>query len=143
MMKTLLLTLVSLFLLLAATTGQAQDQQQDPGNSKLRVVFIKQTENKESLVFIRMTPGQFRLANSRARAKLGVGMVRIALHPRQVVALKKALGGEHRWNKVVVRISARRLKAMKGLKDRYIIRPLKAFSGPGDSEGDTLEIELL
>ena len=93
---------------------------------KLRIVFVKKNKKNQEFICIRMTPIQYRTANARAKVKRR-GNIRIVLGPRQIAALHKLLKEEHRWSKIVVRVSAKRLRKLSGLKDRFIIRPKSLF----------------
>ncbi|BBM85971.1 hypothetical protein [Candidatus Uabimicrobium amorphum] len=103
-----------------------RDRRNRNPKEKLRVVFIKKNKKNQEFVCIRMTPIQYRTANARAKVKRR-GNIRIVLGPRQIAALHKLLKEEHRWSKVVVRVSAKRLRKLGGLKDRFIIRPKSLF----------------
>jgi hypothetical protein len=83
---------------------------------------------------LRLTVVQYHKAKAVARVKK-TGMIRIVLHPRQVQALRKALGEEAkeaRWSKVIIRLSCKRLNKLsdaKGKKvlNRYVIRNKECF----------------
>lgn len=122
------------------TVAAAEDEKEIANweNSKLRTAFIIKRKDKagkeREFVAVRMTLAQYNRAKARAdrmkvlRPKGKVKpMVRIMLHPRQVNALKALLGKEYRNSKVIIRLSAERLKKCKGLKNRYVIRPKSTF----------------
>ncbi len=90
-----------------------------------RICFVKRGANGEDLVFIRIPPGMYRFAKGRARIKRKRSLVRVVLRPRHHLALKQAIGEIPA--KVMLRLDARRMRQVKGLKGHYAVRPLKQF----------------
>lgn len=90
-----------------------------------RTAFVFKDKNNKEWLFIRLTVQQV------ARLKLQLkrhGIFRVILHPRQRLAIKQALKLEQIMAKVIVRVSAKRMHAAKGVKHRYIIRAVDQFT---------------
>ena len=90
-----------------------------------RICFVNKGANGEDLVFIRIPPGMYRFAKSRAKIKRKRSLVRVVLRPRHHLALKQAIGKIPA--KVMLRLDTRRMRQVKGLKGHYAVRPLRQF----------------
>jgi hypothetical protein len=124
-----------------AGEGSGRDKKRDVRvEDKTRIVFITKTKAKdgrkaEELVWIRLTPVQYRSAKARSRIKRR-GVVRILLGPRQLEELNKVLGRDEKaedeakkpFKKVMLRVRAVRLRTRRGIKARFVVRPLSLFA---------------
>lgn len=112
---------------------QAEDDRFLDGQSLARICFVRQGKAGEPLVFIRIPPAMYRFAKMRSRIKRGNRIIRVLLRPRHHLALEKTTDVKHR--KVMLRLSAERLRNAKGLKGHYAVRPLSQFKQADASDG--------
>ncbi len=117
---------------------------------KARIVFVtkvkpsKKGEKATELVWIRLTPLQYRSAKGRARIRRR-GLVRILLGPRQLAELNTILKREDKakddakrpLKKIALRVRAKRLRTRRGIKAHYVVRPLSLFAKP--AKGNVIE----
>lgn len=115
-----------------AASGEVDDETPEQADDFLEdfalgdLVSIKNGDE----VWIRMTPGQYRISKTTSRIKRR-GKIRIVLRPRQVHALNEALGGGSGRKEVVLDVNAVDLRRSRLPKERveshFIVEPISTF----------------
>ncbi|MDM8517216.1 hypothetical protein QUF76_13525 [Desulfobacterales bacterium HSG16] len=90
-----------------------------------RICFVRKGPAGNEDVFIRIPPGMYRFVKARSKLKRGKRIVRILLRPRHHAALGKIFGKNPR--KVMLRLSAKRMTTVNGLKGHYAVRHKNSF----------------